>query len=112
MPQAVPLGDAFLAQDSTEVEAPMVRHRYGPWGHRYRQFLAFLVSRELVTVTTSHKPERIKLKAAGRKAAERLARTPQFQPLIRCCEAMQGNLAGMTGTPLEDRASSARAADS
>ncbi|MFZ3572311.1 hypothetical protein ACOKM5_35875 [Streptomyces sp. BH097] len=102
LPQTVPLDEAFLALDASEVEAPMVRYRYGPWDHRYRQFLAFLVSRELITVTTSHKPERIKLRAAGRKAAERLARTPQFQPLVRRCAAMQGNLAAMTGTQLKD----------
>ena len=42
----------------------MIRYRYGPWDQRYRQFLAFLISRDLVTVT-SHRVERVKLKAAG-----------------------------------------------
>ncbi|CAM5660566.1 putative protein OS=Streptomyces griseorubiginosus OX=67304 GN=AQJ54_39950 PE=4 SV=1 [Streptomyces griseorubiginosus] len=102
LPEVVELRDAFLAEDASEVEAPMIRYRYGPWDHRYRQFLAFLVSRDLVTITTSHTPERVKLKAAGNRAAERLMQTSEFQPLVRRCEAMRGNLAAMSGTELKD----------
>jgi hypothetical protein len=92
---------AFLARDPSEVEAPMIRYRYGPWDQRYRQFLAFLVSRDLVTVT-SHRVERVKLKAAGKRTAQRLAEARQFQPLARRCQAMRGNLATMTGTELKN----------
>jgi hypothetical protein len=102
MPERIALHDLFLAEDASEVEAPMIRYRYGPWDHRYRQFLAFLIARDLVTVTTSHSPERVKLKAAGKKAARELAHTSRFQPLVRRCEAMRGNLAAMSGAELKD----------
>lgn len=79
----------------------MVRYRYGPWDHRYRQFLSFLTSRKLVTVTRGT-PERVRLSAAGRAAAQHLADTDQFQPLVRRCHAMKHNLAQMSGTDLKN----------
>lgn len=102
LPQAVPVEHRFIAVDSGEVEAPMIRYRYGPWDHRYRQFLAFLVARDLVTITTSHTPERVKLKAAGKRAAQRLVDLPEFAPLTNRCLAMQGNLATLGGTELKN----------
>ncbi|MGA5710506.1 hypothetical protein ACPCK8_29245 [Streptomyces cellulosae] len=101
MPEAVGAETVFLARDPSEVEAPMIRYRYGPWDQRYRQFLAFLVSRDLVTVT-SHRVERVKLKAAGKRTAQRLTEARQFQPLVRRCQAMRGNLAAMSGTDLKN----------
>ncbi|MGB8941624.1 MAG: hypothetical protein WCD21_15520 [Streptomyces sp.] len=101
MPETVDAETVFLARDPSEVEAPMIRYRYGPWDQRYRQFLAFLISRDLVTVT-SHRVERVKLKAAGKRTAQRLTEARQFQPLVRRCEAMRGNLAAMSGTDLKN----------
>lgn len=101
IPEAVDTETAFLAPDSSEVEAPMIRYRYGPWDQRYRQFLAFLVARDLVTIT-SHRVERVKLKAAGKRTAQRLTEAAQFQPLVRRCQAMRGNLAAMSGTDLKN----------
>jgi len=101
MPEAVEAETAFLARDPSEVEAPMIRYRYGPWDQRYRQFLAFLISRDLVTVT-SHRVERVKLKAVGKRTAQRLTEAREFQPLVRRCQAMRGNLAVMSGTDLKN----------
>ncbi len=102
LPQTAGQNHAFVATDTHEVEAPMVRYRYGPWDHRYRQFLFFLTARNLITITVSHTPERVKLRPAGTAAAARLAEMEQFQPLVRRCKAMQGNLATMSGTDLKN----------
>ncbi|MFE5613983.1 hypothetical protein ACFQ69_03070 [Streptomyces sp. NPDC056470] len=96
------LANAFVARHAGEIEAPMIRYRYGPWDHRYRHFLSFLTARKLVTVTVSHTPERVKLTSAGKATAARLADMEQFEPLVRRCEAMQGNLATMSGTDLKN----------
>jgi hypothetical protein len=93
--------DAFTAADSAEIEAPMIRYRYGPWDHRYRQFLSFLTARNLVTITRGT-PERVKLRPAGKATAGRLAELEHFQPLVQRCRAMQGNLAQMSGTDLKN----------
>ncbi|MGZ3103568.1 hypothetical protein [Streptomyces sp. H72] len=102
LPQTTGQRHAFIAMDASEVEAPMIRYRYGPWDHRYRQFLFFLTARKLITVTVSHKPERVKLRPAGKAAAARLAEMEQFRPLVQRCEAMQDNLALMSGTDLKN----------
>ncbi|WP_143022886.1 hypothetical protein [Lentzea jiangxiensis] len=92
----------FEVWNVQEVEAPMIRYRYGPWDHRYRQFLAFLESRNLVTVTRTHRPERVKLTSAGRRAAETIGERSEFAVLVDRCTAMRGNLAEMSGTALKD----------
>ncbi|WP_143532648.1 hypothetical protein [Saccharothrix sp. ALI-22-I] len=94
--------EIYNASGRSEVEAPMIRYRYGPWDHRYRQFLAFLEARNLVSVTRSHKPERVRLTASGRKAAGKIANRAEFTPIVERCSAMRGNLADMPGTALKE----------
>jgi hypothetical protein len=86
---------------SAEVEAPMIRYRYGPWDPRYRQFLAFLESRQLIRITIS-RPERVSLTAAGAKLAQRIAMLSSFAPIVERCDAMTDNLAKLSGTDLKD----------
>ncbi|GGV48088.1 hypothetical protein GCM10010495_77380 [Kitasatospora herbaricolor] len=95
-------GTVFRASMPEEVEAPMIRYRFGPWDPRYRQFLAFLGARDLVTITTSHKPERVRLTVRGKKTATVLAAMEEFQPIVARCHAMRGNLAEWSGTELKD----------
>lgn len=94
-------GTRAWVAEGAEVEAPMIRYRYGPWDTRYRQYLAFLEARKLVRVTVT-KPERVILTAAGRKAADELSRRASFRAIAERCDAMVGNLADMTGTELKE----------
>jgi hypothetical protein len=84
-----------------EVEAPMIRYRFGPWDPRYRQFLAFLMSRGLITITT-HRPERVRLTSGGKRAAAALAEMDEFRPIVTRCRAMRDNLAQWSGTDLKN----------
>jgi hypothetical protein len=84
-----------------EMEAPMIRYRYGPWDPRYRQFLAFLEARQLIRITVT-RPERVSLTAAGRRLAEQIASRESFAPIVERCDAMIGNLAALPGTQLKD----------
>ena len=84
-----------------EVEAPMIRYRYGPWDPRYRQFLAFLEARQLIRVSVS-RPESVSLTAAGRRLSEQIGARESFAPILERCDAMVGNLAALTGTQLKD----------
>jgi hypothetical protein len=84
-----------------EVEAPMIRYRYGPWDLRYRQFLAFLEARQLIRITVT-RPERVSLTAAGRRLAEQIASKQSFAPIVERCDAMIGNLAALPGTQLKE----------
>lgn len=84
-----------------EVEAPMIRYRYGPWDPRYRQFLVFLESRGLVRITIT-RPEKVSLTAVGRSLATQLAGRPSFRPIVERCDAMIGNLASLSGSELKN----------
>jgi hypothetical protein len=95
-------GDALpWRAPAAEIEAPMVRYRYGPWDFRYRQFLAFLEARKLIHVSLT-RPERVSLTAAGKKVAGDLAQLPSFASIVDRCEAMQETLALRSGTELKD----------
>jgi hypothetical protein len=87
--------------EGSEVEAPMIRYRYGPWDPRYRQFLAFLESRELIRITLT-RPEGVSLTAGGRAMAQVISARPSFAPIVSRCDAMVGNLAQLSGTELKD----------
>ena len=93
--------DGPWVAEGAEVEAPMIRYRFGPWDTRYRQYLAFLESRKLVRVTVT-KPERVSLTALGRKAADELLTRGSFLAIADRCDAMVGNLAGMSGSQLKE----------
>ena len=84
-----------------EVEAPMIRYRYGPWDPRYRQFLAFLQARALIRISTA-KVEKVTLSAAGVKAAEELMRRPSFEPIAERCNVMRESLCALNGTELKN----------
>lgn len=87
--------------DGAEIEAPMIRYRYGPWDPRYRQFLYFLESRKLIVVTIS-RPEGVLLTATGRALARELCTRTSFVPIVERCDAMIGNLSELNGSELKD----------
>lgn len=70
-------------QVETTVEAPMVRHHYGPWDKRYYQVLAFLEGTGLLTVIPqSNRSYRFSLTADGRARADELLKATSFAPLV------------------------------
>ena len=65
------------------VEAEMVRYRFGPWDHRYREFLNILVGKGLVTVSVEGRKIVIGLTERGRALASELSASPEFQDYAR-----------------------------
>jgi hypothetical protein len=65
------------------VESEMVRYRFGPWDHRYREFLNILIAKGLATVSVEGRTVVISLTSAGRTLATRLATNPLFEPYAR-----------------------------
>jgi len=65
------------------VESQMVRYRFGPWDHRYREFLNILVGKGLVTVSVEGRKVVIVLTEGGRTLASELSATPEFQDYAR-----------------------------
>lgn len=74
--------DQKILSSTDVVEARMVRHHYGPWDKRYYHVLAFLESRELITVTKlGGKTFRFALTDLGRQIADHLSATSSFEVL-------------------------------
>ena len=62
------------------VESAMVRYRFGPWDHRYREVINTLFARGLVNVTIEGRTVVIAATAEGREVAKRLAVDSLFTP--------------------------------
>jgi len=65
------------------VESQMVRYRYGPWDHRYREFLNILIGKRLVTVRVEGRRIVISLTDRGKDLAIELSDNPSFQDYAR-----------------------------
>jgi hypothetical protein len=65
------------------VESEMVRYRFGPWDHRYREFLNILVGKGLVSVSVEGRKVVIALTERGRTLSSELSASPEFQDYAR-----------------------------
>jgi hypothetical protein len=65
------------------VESQMVRYRFGPWDHRYRQFLNLLVAKRLAFVRVDGRTVFIGLTEQGKRTVESLKADPVNEDLRR-----------------------------
>ncbi len=62
------------------VESEMVRYRFGPWDHRYRERLNGLVARGLVSIAIAGRTVNISVTELGKTQARALASETLFEP--------------------------------
>jgi hypothetical protein len=65
------------------VESEMVRYRFGPWDHRYREFLNVLVAKNLASVSVEGRKVVIAPTEAGRDRARELSSNALFAQYAR-----------------------------
>jgi hypothetical protein len=65
------------------VESEMVRYRFGPWDHRYREFLNILVAKGLASISIEGRKVVISATKAGRSRARQLASDDLFAQYVR-----------------------------
>jgi hypothetical protein len=65
------------------VESQMVRYRFGPWDHRYREFLNILIGKGLVTVRIEGRKIVILPTDHGKKLARELSNHKAFEDYER-----------------------------
>ena len=65
------------------VESEMVRYRFGPWDHRYREFLNILIAKGLVTIAVEGRKTVIALTPSGRELANQFKKDPHFEAYVR-----------------------------
>jgi len=72
--------DVNLAEhEKYSVESKMVRYRFGPWDHRYREFLNILVAKGLASVSVEGRKVVIAISTRGSELASQLAASPEFE---------------------------------
>jgi ABC-three component (ABC-3C) system Middle Component 4 len=81
------------------VESEMVRYRFGPWDHRYREFLNILVAKELVFVTIEGRKVIIAATEKGRDQARQLASHELFEQYARRAKLLKRHF-NLTATNL------------
>ena len=73
------------------VESQMVRYRFGPWDHRYREFLNILIGKGLASTRVEGKTVVITITSTGRECAEKIATDPAFEPYVRRARILKRN---------------------
>jgi hypothetical protein len=77
-------GEMLLEEhERHSVESAMVRYRFGPWDHRYREFLNVLIAKGLAAIAVEGRKTVISLTPAGRDLASQFATDPLFEPYVR-----------------------------
>lgn len=87
----------------TEVEAPMVRYKYGPWDDRYYAIIGALVGRGLLKYAKGRKGS-VALAATkeGRRLAEDMGKVRDWKALAERSEAIADASSGLTGNTIKD----------
>lgn len=81
------------------VESEMVRYRFGPWDHRYREFLNILVAKGLVVISIEGRKVVIALTQQGRDCAQQLISDQRFEQYSRRAKLLKRHF-DMTATNL------------
>lgn len=81
------------------VESEMVRYRFGPWDHRYREFLNVLVGKGLAFVSVEGRKVVIGLTERGRELAQQLGNQPAFENQTKRARVLKRHF-DMTATNL------------
>lgn len=81
------------------VESEMVRYRFGPWDHRYREFLNILVAKGLVSISVEGRKVVIAATEVGKHRARQLAADELFEQYSRRARLLHRHF-DMTATNL------------
>jgi len=81
------------------VESEMVRYRFGPWDHRYREFLNILIARGLASVSIEGRKVVISATEEGRNRARLLAANELFEQYARRAKLLKKHF-DLTATSL------------
>lgn len=87
----------------TDVEAPMLRYKYGPWDDRYYPVIGALVARSLVRYATGRRGSvALVPTAAGKRLAAAMGDSPEWQEIRDRGLAVAEGSAGLSGSSLKD----------
>lgn len=93
----------LAAESATQsVESSMIRFHYGPWDDRYYHVLAYLESRELVTVSKDKNMFKLSLTDLGTDLAKALAGDDSYAGLVEQMKRVKKALGSKAGSTLKN----------
>ena len=81
------------------VESEMVRYRFGPWDHRYREILNRLIAKGLISIRLEGRTVVMTLTSAGLAVAKRLADDEAFALYVKRARMLKSEF-DLTATTL------------
>jgi len=91
------------AHDPGNVEAPMIRYKYGPWDDRYYAVIGALVSRGLLRYLPGRRGSvALAPTRTGRSFAAQLAAADEWREIAVRSKAIAESSAGLTGNRLKN----------
>lgn len=84
------------------VEAKMVRFRYGPWDDRYRRWIGLLVARDLAQTYTKGKTVNVGLTERGQEVAQQIAALNEYQDIAVRSQLVVDAVGSMRATKLKE----------
>jgi len=95
--------DARIADyERSNIEAKMIRFRYGPWDSRYRRWIALLVAKGIAHTYITGRTVNIVITPAGHEVANILCHVPDLADLAVRSKLIQKAVGGMSATRLKD----------
>jgi hypothetical protein len=89
--------------EPADVEAPMIRYKYGPWDDRYYPVIGALVSRGLLRYAKGRRGSvALAPTAAGRALARQLGAASEWAEIADRSRAIADATSGLTGNALKD----------
>jgi hypothetical protein len=100
--QAVPSAEQVVVPDYElrNIEAKMIRFRYGPWDDRYRRWIGLMVAKGLASTQLHGRTVRVALTGEGGQVAQDLAHLEEFQTIDRRAQSVQKAVGAMSATKL------------
>jgi hypothetical protein len=83
------------------VESEMVRYRFGPWDHRYREVLNILIAKGLAKISIEGNMVVVLETDRGREQAQKLAQNETFSQYVKRAKVIKGNF-DVKGTTLKN----------
>jgi len=83
------------------VEAKMVRFRYGPWDDRYRRWIGLLVARDLAQTYTKGKTVNVSLTQRGQDVAVQIAALDEYEDIAVRSQLIIDAVGSMKATKLK-----------
>jgi len=93
--------EELMDYEINNVEARMIRYKYGPWDNVYYSILAYLIAKDLIVVEVRRNVEYFGLTELGQETVRKISETEAFQTLIVRAKVLKKLFPGWLGSSVK-----------